>query len=330
VNADALAGSRPITPEQVGTWAALQASIARADGTDEIFGADDLLEEFDDPLTDFGSGSIAVYDGDAMIGYSVLTARESAEPAHDMRQDGGVHPDYRGRGIGSALLAWSERSAIPLHAARHPERPLWLSGSCLDTNGSAIGLFSARGYRQVRWFNLMQKDLSSAVAEQRLPDGIEVAGLDPERSADALLVRNEAFRDHWGSTETSRERWEHFTGLRVFRPAYSFVAYEAGEPLAMIMGQEYEVLNGGTGERELYVPLVATKRAARGRGIASALLGLALAKARADGFTTATLNVDADSPTGAVRLYERLGFAVKETWISYRKELPLPGAEPSA
>jgi mycothiol synthase len=321
VNADALADSGPITPDRAGAWASLQASIAQADGTDEVFTADELLEEIDDPFTDFGSGSLAVYDGETMIGYSVLTTRESAEPAHDMRQAGGVHPDCRGRGIGSALLDWSERAAIPLHASRYPGQPLWLSGSCLDTNGSAIDLFSTRGYKQVRWFNLMQKDLSLAVASQLLPDGIEVAGLSPERSTDALLVRNEAFRDHWGSTETSPESWEHLTSSRVTRPQYSFLAYEAGEPLAMVMTQEYEAINDATGERELHLALVATKRAARGRGIASALITTALPGARADGFTTATLSVDADSPTGAVRLYERLGFAVTETWVSHRKEL---------
>jgi mycothiol synthase len=324
VDPDPLADSRPITPDQVCAWARLQASIARADGTDEIYTADELLEEFADPFTDFGAGSLATYDGEAMVGCSMLTARASAEPAHDMRLAGGVHPDYRGAGIGSALLDWSERAAIPLHASRYPGQPLWLSGSCLDTNGSAIDLFTARGYKQVRWFNLMQKDLSPAVASQLLPDGIEVAGFSPERSADALLVRNEAFRDHWGSTETSAESWEHFTSSRVSRPAYSFVAYEAGQPVAMVMAQEYEAINDASGERELYIPLVGTTRATRGRGVASALIGLALAKARADGFTTSTLNVDADSPTGAVRLYERLGFAVRETSISYRKELVLP------
>jgi len=47
----------------------------------------------------------------------------------------------------------------------------------------------------------------------------------------------------------------------------------------------------------------------------------ALCAARADGFDTATLDVDADSPTGALRLWERIGFAVQDTWIAHTKPL---------
>jgi len=43
--------------------------------------------------------------------------------------------------------------------------------------------------------------------------------------------------------------------------------------------------------------------------------------ARADGYDRAALGVDADSLTGAVRLYERVGFTVAHTWTAYRKQL---------
>jgi hypothetical protein len=42
---------------------------------------------------------------------------------------------------------------------------------------------------------------------------------------------------------------------------------------------------------------------------------------RADGYESASLAVDADSLTGAVRLYEHVGFAVDTTWITYSKQL---------
>jgi ribosomal protein S18 acetylase RimI-like enzyme len=47
----------------------------------------------------------------------------------------------------------------------------------------------------------------------------------------------------------------------------------------------------------------------------------AMSAARAAGYDRASLGVDADSLTGAVRVYERAGFAVEHTWIAYRKQL---------
>ena len=105
---------RPITPDDAGVCAALINLIARHDGDSEFFSKEDLLEEFSDPLSDFEHGSIAVFDGTELVGYSVLTASGAAEPFHDMREWSSVHPDYRGRGIGSWLIDWSEPAAVPL------------------------------------------------------------------------------------------------------------------------------------------------------------------------------------------------------------------------
>jgi ribosomal protein S18 acetylase RimI-like enzyme len=89
---------------------------------------------------------------------------------------------------------------------------------------------------------------------------------------------------------------------------------------------EYVADSEATGRRDLDIPLVGTRRTGRKRGIASALLTRAVTEARAAGFDTASLGVDADSPSGAVGLYERLGFTAAGTWISHQK--PLIPAQP--
>jgi len=87
------------------------------------------------------------------------------------------------------------------------------------------------------------------------------------------------------------------------------------------MSYEYEAYNAKTGHRDLYISLVGTRAAGRKRGIATALLTTAMSAARADGYDQASLGVDADSLTGAVRLYEHVGFTVAHTRIAYRKQL---------
>jgi mycothiol synthase len=256
-----------------------------------------------------------------MIGYGMLTARMSADPVHEMYVSGGVHPSYRRRGLGGRILAWAEQAAPALHEERFPGRPLSLAGHIQASNAGVVALYAAHGYTPVRWFRGMQRDLAHPLPEAAAPAGIEIAGFTAGRSPDAMLVRNESFRDHWGSTEYTGDGWAHFTGQQAFRPEFTFLAYGGGQPLGLVIGFEYVADTEATGRRDLDIPVVAVRRGGRKRGIASALLARAMAEARAAGFETASLGVDADSPTGAVGLYERLGFTTAGTWISERKPL---------
>ena len=156
-------GWRPIERGDAGNWAALMSAIQSADRGWEFLSEQDLLEEFDDPDCDFARGSMGVYTGGTMAGYGTLTSRETADPVHEMRYWGGVHPAYRQQGLGGRLLAWAETAAIPLHRERYPDRPLSLSASCRSYNAAAVALYAARGYHPVRWFHAMARDLTTAL-----------------------------------------------------------------------------------------------------------------------------------------------------------------------
>lgn len=77
-----------------------------------------------------------------------------------------------------------------------------------------------------------------------------------------------------------------------------------------------------TGRRDGWTNLMGTLEPYRGRGIASVLMTHALTAFAAEGLTHAALNVDADSPTGAGRLYRRLGFEPIMRWVTYQIEVP--------
>ena len=312
---------RPIEPGDAANWATLLNAISATDQDSDYFTEQDLLEEFGDPDQDFARGSVAIYDRSTMAGFGLLACRTAADPIHEMWYWGGVSPAYRGHGLGGRLLDWAEQAAVPLHQERYPGRPLSLTGSCLSHNDGAVALYAAHGYRPARWFHEMARDLSAALPGVPAPAGVEITGFTPERSQDARLIRNEAFRDHWGSTVTTAEGWAHYLAASAFRPALSFLAYSGGEPLGLVIAHEYDAYTEATGTRDVYIALVGTRRAGRNRGIASALLARVLTGARATGFASATLGVDADSATGALGLYERAGFTVVHTSITQMKPL---------
>jgi mycothiol synthase len=325
---------RPLTPADVPAWADLYLAIEAADHTGEHVGANELTELFEHPYCDFPRGSVAAFDADgAMAAFCYLETRTTADPVHDLRMEGGVHPEHRGLGLGTALLDWADRAAQPLHQERFPGRPLTLCGGALAHNTAAVGLFAAHGYRTARWFNDMRMDLARPLPESPVPTGTVFLPFAPERTEDARLVRNEAFLDHWGSTVSTPESWHHVVTGSGFRPELTFVAYAeaGGEPLALVLVWESEAHLQATGSRDLYIALVGTRRIGRRRGLASALLSHVLGLGREAGFATASLGVDADSPTGALGLYERLGFRAENVWAAQLKPLiPVPDAVPGA
>jgi mycothiol synthase len=256
-----------------------------------------------------------------MIAYAGLRASPGATGRHEMDLHGAVHPSQRGRGLGTRLLAWAEQAALPLHRARCPGRPLALSASCPAGQDDALALFAAAGYQQARWFHFMSRDLAAAVPDGQLPEGTRIAGYAAGLSETARQVRDEAFRDHWGSTPTTADSWQHFVGHERFRPAFSFLAYLGDKPAGMLIAHEYDAFRQATGRRECYIATVGVTKPARGRGIASALIRRSLAAAQADGCNVATLYVDADSPTGALTLYEHTGFTRQRTSVTLIKDL---------
>jgi mycothiol synthase len=312
---------RPIEPGDVGAWAALLTAVADADGDPDRHGERELLELFEFPGCDFTDGSIAAFDGSVMVAGAFLLARSTADPAQQVRFAGDVHPAYRRRGLGGQVLDWVESAAVALHQKRQPGQPLTVRGSSKSGNAADDALFSARGYRPVRWWHTMRMDLSAITSAVPAPDGVQVTGYTPEASEDARQVRNEAFLDHWGSTESTVESWAHIVTGESFRPEFSYLAYADGEPLGVLLSYEHDAYTEATGVRDLYIGLVSTRRAGRNRGIASALLTGALIKGKAAGFGTSSLFVDGDSLTGAVGLYERIGYVVEHTTITQTKEL---------
>jgi ribosomal protein S18 acetylase RimI-like enzyme len=312
---------RPIERGDVDAWAALIAAVQVADHDREYHGAQDLLDLFEDGYRDFPRGSVGIFDGTAMVGYGTLLARTAADPVHQMRYWGAIHPEYRGRGLGGRLLDWAESAAAVLHRDRYPDRPLDLSTYALSNNREALALYQARGYRPARWFHGMTRDLSAPLPSVADPAGVQIVGLTPDAWEHARRVRNDAFQDHWGSTEMTAESWAHFMSSGAYRPEYSFIAYGGGQPLGFVIGHEYDEVTDATGSRDAYIALVGTRRQARKRGVAFALLARVLAAAEAAGCGSASLGVDADSPTGALGLYRRAGFTVRHTSIVHLKSL---------
>jgi mycothiol synthase len=119
--------------------------------------------------------------------------------------------------------------------------------------------------------------------------------------------------------EDTFDEWRHWTTKRDnFEPTLWFLALD-GEDIAGFSLCRQDDTDPSAG----YVAMLGVRRPWRRRGLGEALLLHAFAAFRARGYTRATLGVDASSPTGATRLYERAGMRVyRDTVFLERAALP--------
>lgn len=122
-------------------------------------------------------------------------------------------------------------------------------------------------------------------------------------------MSNKSWADHWGSKPMDQASWRaQFAESASFRPSHSRVALVDGDIVGFVLVSEFDADTEQRGYRTGYIGRVGTVRRARGRYVASTLLASTLAGLATAGYRHAELDVDAESPTGAGRLYERLGF----------------------
>ena len=95
-----------------------------------------------------------------------------------------------------------------------------------------------------------------------------------------------------------------------FRPQWSVLAVDGdtGAAVGAAINCAYEQDWQATGVAEGYTDLLALTKNHRGRGVASALLKESMRRFAASGMDAAALGVDAAYSSGALQLYEGLGY----------------------
>lgn len=306
-----------LTAETTSQWADLTNLLAKVDDTDEVYDAEDLAEELDEHGFDPARDSWAVWDGETMVAYGQLRVSMERTSDGDARADlgGGVHPQWRGQGIGTELLGRMEPRAIALAEQRHPGVPVQLRTQGGQEGSDARPLLAALGYEPVRYFTDMTRPLpgESLTVE---PDP-RIRPFSADVSEPVRVAHNDAFATHWGSTPATPEKWADVVDSRSFRPDDSRVLVsDDGAVLAYALCAQWV-------DRELYITMVGTVQAARGQGLGRAvLLATVAGAARSRRYDVVDLGVDSANPTGAGALYASVGFTPVRTYATMAKTHP--------
>lgn len=240
--------------------------------------------------------------------------------------DGVVHPEWRGCGIGTGMLAWQEARARQLLASVDAKLPGMLSLGARADNTCVRDLAAAAGYQPVRWWMELGRPLADEIPVRELPTGVQTRVFTSELSEATRVAVNDAFRDHWGSRPMTEQEWADDLGLDEFAPELSRVlttgSGETNDPLRVVavvlteVNEEEWELNGGPFG---YMSTIGVVRDWRGKGLSTAVIAAALSAYREAGFANALLDVDSANPSGALGLYERLGFTERDRSVTLAK-----------
>jgi len=308
-------------PDDVVAIVALEAAAEPFDQTGDLASPEDLTAWFVNDLVDLERDTRVVCAGDELVGWASAIAPPTFRDAYGVHLEGRVHPDWRGRGIGRALLAWQLERGRELHAQRHPEAPARLTATVFTTMPTLEALVRRAGLQPVRWFFHMERLLTD-LPPRRRPEGVELVPFSWDRDDEVRRAHNAAFTEHYGSSERDVASWEvMFTGQPSFRPDLSVLAVSGGAVVGYALSYVSEATAAATGSRESYFGQIGVVPAARGRGLSKAVIIEALHAAAAADCQTAGLEVDSENVTDALGLYESLGFATHRTQVSWSEHL---------
>lgn len=289
--------ARGATPDDVDAALAVTQASERDEGRESVTVHDDIAGDWARPSMDIALDVVLVEEGGQVIAYGEQFGGRAF--AH-------VHPTARGRGIGSALAAWTEQ-----HARVHG---LAQVGQTVSTSAvHARALLESRGYLP-RWDSwILKMTLGDDLPTPGVPEGVTVRGLRrPADDRDLHAVIERAF-DTWPDRDTSMgfEDWRTSFLDRAEDLDLVVVAERDGR----LVGAALCVAEDGEG----WVDQLAVLPDHWGRGVGGALLQTAFHRFRDRGLTVAALSTD--SRTGALGLYEHVGMTVTESFTRWSLRL---------
>ncbi|MEY9930752.1 mycothiol synthase [Catenulispora sp. GP43] len=284
----------------------------------EHYVEEDTLQELIDPYLDLERASLGAFDGDIMVGFMKVSYKPATEEVHRVSMDGGVHPDYRRRGIGTALVEAGVAAAKALHAQQHPTVKLVVQVQNAEHIAGAAELFRSQGFAPVWYYQQLEHSLGAAIPDAAVPEELRVEPWSEQNDEEFRMIRNESFKDA-GLAEMPVDNWKNRMINHAFQPNLSFLLRDVanGAPVSMLLTKCWEADTVATGDRSVHFILIGTLRDYRRRGVASALIGHALRAAADQGYDRAILRVDSATPSEASGIYEKAGFALKLRFVRW-------------
>ncbi|MGZ6295288.1 MAG: N-acetyltransferase family protein [Candidatus Limnocylindrales bacterium] len=233
-----------------------------------------------------------------------------------------LEPAWRRRGIGRAMLRTLEARVREIDGTLERTTARFLQSESEGSDPGRDALLLSEGFEAVRYgYTMVRPDLEDQ-HDAPLPEGLEIREVRPEHMRAIWEADQEAFRDHWGMGPSTEADYQNFLTDPMTNDSTLWrIAWDgdqvAGQVRSFINAEE----NRTYGRKRGWVESISVRRPWRHRGLARALIAASFPLLRARGMTEGALGVDTENPSGALRVYESMGFRPVSRETVYRKAL---------
>lgn len=250
----------------------------------------------------------------AAVGYAWLEWWTEVDGVRLFLSQAALRPEWRGRGIGTAMLGWAETRLRSVADGQAETGPAFFGANATETEEDDMTLLHDAGYRRAFSITELEQLIPDNLPEMPLPEGLVLQPLEPGHFLAVGRSVTECYCASAFSVEPSDdEDRRQVEWLRGFDPSLCFVAWDGGQ----VAGQVLCRVDKGRGE----MAEVSVREAWRRRGLAKALLAWALQAFGERGVKRVRLHTVAENQYGSVRLYQSVGFRVIKDHIRYRKPM---------
>jgi ribosomal protein S18 acetylase RimI-like enzyme len=231
-----------------------------------------------------------------------------------------IKPEWRGRGIGTLVLAHNEARLVEI-AAGHDPGPKMLESYIPETDLGGEALLLQNGYEAFTYdANMVRPDLAD-IPDAPLPVGLEIRPVSEDQVRAIWEADQEAYKDHAGASPPTTEAYEGFLAFPHRDTSLWKVAWDGDEVAGQVKSYIDPDENAQFGRLRGYTEEISTGRAWRRRGVARALIAASLQELAARGIDEAALSVHTENPNGAFKLYESMGYQVVRMFKDFHKPM---------
>ncbi len=210
------------------------------------------------------------------------------------------------------VVDWVIRAA----ARENPEWQLAPGANAKDVR--IIAAWSQFGFQIERRFSVMRLELDGQADGRGKPD-ITIKSIDTNNEGQLRTwhaLHQNAFSTHFGFTPRVFEDWIGIvTRDPSFDPNGILVGTVEGAPVGFChMTDEFSSDNRG------FVIGLGVAQEHRGHGYGEALLQAGIEYAASRGYTSVELAVDTGNESGALSLYQNVGFEITSAWVHFSKK----------
>jgi mycothiol synthase len=258
----------------------------------------------------YDHAAVAVAEAGRLAGF-IWWDRDQSQ---SRRLEGWVHPAYRRRGVGTALLIAAECAARAQEAL-----PITLTGRVYSDIPGGEALFRQRGYTEVHRFYLMSLSLVGRrfVPIGAVPPGVTLRTFQEYDLAALVEADNAIFAGTWGARARTAQTWQReMQETRPYDPSLWLLAWENDR----VVGECLCHQSREAGPTDAWISILGVREDWRGRGLGRTLLVQGLQLLQQAGFTSASLHVDAENAP-ALSLYRSVDMGVARTRVHFARQI---------